>query len=39
MTLSLDSAVLWMTTFTYGLISRTDAAADSAFGRPISLCP
>ena len=38
-TLSLDSAVLWITTLTYGLISRTEAAADSAFGRPMSLCP
>ena len=38
-TLSLLSAVLWMTTFTYGLISRTEEAADSALGRPMSLWP
>jgi hypothetical protein len=39
MTLSLSSAVLWMTTLTSGLISRIEAAADSALDRPMIALP
>ena len=39
LTLSRSSAVLWMTTFTSGLISRMLSAADSALGRPMSETP